>query len=352
MNFRLAILLILISAICRAQSAMERVMNIIKDPGFDSSYIDSFKGDLTLTLVGQSTNNDIILKNVLRDEITFATNVPFTYGLALDYRWLSLEFTSSLGRTPDNNKGFTLLRNFGFGITMRKFLFRNFYQSSQGYYLTNPGYFNPDFNPSTDIYPHRDDLRSSVYYATLNYVFNYKTFSSLAALWQLERQKKSAGTFVTGLTYSYATYQADSSLVPPEYQYLFLGNNNINTLFFNLYGANFGYMHTFVLAKNYRFFLSLGIIPGISYQHATAYYDKNLGKGSNSDLGIHAEGRMVAGYNADNWYTAISVVGYTLSGRIQDVNPYNQGFSWVRFVVGYRFKMFEHNSEQLKKIGL
>lgn len=352
MKYSLAILIILLHATCVAQINTEWILRLLSDPGFDSSYIESFDGDLTMSVVAQSNNNNISLKNVLKEEVTFATNLPVSYGIALDYKWLSLGFTSSLGRIPDKEKGFTQLRNFGFGINMRKLTFRNFYQITQGYYLANPGYFNPDFNPATDTYPQRDDLRSSIYYATLNYIFNHKTFSNEAALFQLERQKQSAGTFVTGLTYSYVTYQADSALVPPEYQYLFLGNNFITTLYVNLFGFNAGYMHTFVLTKNYKFFYSLGIIPGLSYQHGSAYYGDGQLPASRSTLGFHAEGRMTLGYNGDKWYAATSIIGYALGGRIHDVNPYNQGFSFLRFSVGYRFKKVEHSNEQLKKIGL
>jgi hypothetical protein len=352
MKYPITLFAFFVFGTCAAQINLAWLTKLLQDPGFDSTYLESFNGDLTMSAVAQSTNNNISLKNVLKDEVTFATNLPLNYGLALDYKWLSLGFTSSLGRTPNEEKGLTQLRNFGFGITMRKITFRNFYQTTQGYYLANPGYFNPDFNPQTDAYPHRDDLRSTVYYATLNYLFNHKTFSNNAALFQLERQKKSAGTFVTGATYSYVTYRADSALVPAEYQYLFLGNNFITSLYVNLIGANFGYMHTFVLTKNYKFFYSLGIIPGLSYQHGAAYYGNGQAPANRSALGLHAEGRMTFGYNGDTWYAATSIVGYALAGRIHEVNPYNQGFSFLRFSVGYRFKKFQHNNKQLQKIWL
>lgn len=323
-----------------------------QDPGYDTNYVKSFRDYFVLTLVSANTNNSISITDTTNQDVTFATNLPFSFGVALDYRWFTFEYTSTFGRTGDANKGETKMSSIGFGLTGRKFWFRNFYQKTQGYYLENPQYFNPDFNPVTDAYPSRSDVQSSVYYANLNYGFNHRKFSNMAALWQLERQKKSAGSFTVGATVSVATYMADSALIPKKYQPFFDGRDFVTEFDFKMIGVNGGYLHTFAFGKNRKLFISLALIPGISFQNGKAFSAVTENATVEDALGAHVEGRLVFGYNGDRWYGSMSSIGYAVSSNFDNANPFTQGYSFFRFVVGYKFLMPEHKIRLLKKIGL
>lgn len=323
-----------------------------QDPGYDTNYVTSFRDYFVITLVAANTNNAIGVTDTLGNDIMFNTNLPFGFGIALDYRWFTLEYTNTLGRTGEPNKGETIMNSLGFGLTGRKFWFRNFYQKTKGYYLDNPTYFNPDFNPAVDSYPSRSDVSSTLYYANLNYGFNHRRFSNMAALWQLERQKKSAGSFTAGLTFSVAKYNADSALVPSAFQDYFEGRDFITDFRFGMVGVNGGYLHTFSLFKSRKFFISLALIPGISYQRGETYSSQTGAREKNYAFGAHAEGRFVLGYNGSRWYSSISSVAYAVSSRFSETNPFSQGYSFFRLVVGYKFLMPEHNIKFLKKYGL
>ncbi len=323
-----------------------------KDPGYDTNYVKSFREYFVVTLVTANTNNNIEVTDTAGQDVNFATNLPFSFGIALDYRWFTAEYTSTFGRTGDPKKGETSMSSFGFGLTGRKFWFRNFFQKTKGYYLSTPWYFDTDFNLETDYYPSRSDVSSTVYYANLNYGFNHRKFSNLAALWQLERQKKSAGSFTVGLTVSLATYSADSALIPTRYQHLFEGRDFITDFEFGLMGINGGYLHTFAFGKQRKLFVNLGFIPGISYQAGQAYSAVTENTQRKSAIGSHIEGRLVFGYNGDRWYGSMSSVGYVVSTNFEETNPFSQGYSFFRVVVGYKFLMPEHNIKLLKKIGL
>lgn len=324
----------------------------VQDPGYDTAYVKSFRDYLVVTFVSSLSGNEISVTDTNDRSITFGTNLPMSFGLGLDYKWFTFEYTSSFGRTGDSQKGNTEMKSIGFGLTGRKFWFRNFYQSTQGYYLENPKYFDNGFDPSTDIYPHRADIRSTVYYASLNYGFNYRKFSNMAALWQLERQKKSAGSFTAGLTYSFAFYEADSALVPKEYQGLFDKDDFITDFDFSMVGLNVGYLHTFSFTRSRKFFISLALIPGISYQEGTSFVKQTDKTKTDSEVGFHTEARFVAGYNGDRWYTSLSSIGYAVTSAFDNANPFSQGYTFGRFVVGYKIKMPETKSTFLKKIGL
>jgi len=326
--------------------------DVYADPGFDTNYILSFRDYLVVTVVSTSANNTVAVHDTSGESLSFATNLPASFGLAVDYKWLTAEYTSTFGRTGDPRKGETSMQSLGFGLTSRKFWFRNFFQKTQGYYLENPEYLNPNFNAQTDNYPHRSDIRATIYYAVLNYGFNHRRYSNNAALWQLERQKKSAGSFTAGLTFSYATYSADSALVPSKYRDFFSERDFITAFDFTMLGLNGGYLHTFSFTKSKKFFLSLALIPGVSYQRGSSFSEVSDVAKDKYAFGLHVEARISFGYNGDVWYSSITSTGYAVSTAFDDTNPFTQGYSFFRFVVGYKIRMPETKSALLKKIGL
>lgn len=326
--------------------------NAWKDPGYDTNYVTSYRDNFVLTLVSTSCGNEIAASDKQGRTLTFGTNLPGSIGAGIDYKWLTLEYTSSFGRTGPAEKGHTRLRNLGFGLTGRKWWFRNFYQRTQGYYLKNPEFLDPQFDPAVDPYPSRSDIGNTVYFATLNYGFNHRRYSNNAAIWQLERQKKSAGSFTTGLTFSAATHTSDSALFPEQFEQQFELSEAITRFEFYLYGLNAGYLHTFSFGKSRKLFISMALIPGISYQKGIAQLEDSKTRFTKTGLGIHSESRFSFGYNGDRWYTSVMSAVYLVTTTFKGTNPLSQGYTFGRLAVGYKFRMKPTNSTFLKRIGL
>jgi hypothetical protein len=284
--------------------------------------------------------------------LVFKTNNPTSYGLAVDYKWLTFEYTSSFNNTiGDPRFGQTEAQTFGFGLTGRKFWFRNFFQRFQGYYLENPWYYEPDFDVLNGIYPHRNDVVTSTYFANINYGFNHQRFSNTASLWQIERQKKSAGSFTVGASYARIGFGADSALIP-SFLEDFPNDARITRLSFHLLGINGGYLHTFAIGKKRKWFVSLALIPGLNMQVGNVEVENGNGTVQKSSLGSLTEARIVLGYNGDKWYVTTSGITYNIVNRYAEETPMSNLYSTGRFVVGYRFKMRETKNDFLKKIGL
>ena len=174
----------------------------------------------------------------------------------------------------------------------------------------------------------------------------------MASLWQIEKQKKSAGSFTAGLSFAYTTYGADSALVPKKYQDYFESKQFATSYYFTMIGVNGGYMHTFSFGKNHGLFLSLAFVPGLSFQTGKSFAEDGPIAPREQDLGAHVEGRLITGYNGDQWYTAMSLIGYSIFSDFKTRNPASQGYSFFRFVVGYKIHLKETKSLFLKKIGL
>ncbi len=75
-----------------------------QDPGYDTNYIKSFRDYFVVTLVSANTNNSISVVDTTRGDVSFGTNLPFSFGVALDYRWFTFEYTNTFGRTGDPHK--------------------------------------------------------------------------------------------------------------------------------------------------------------------------------------------------------------------------------------------------------
>lgn len=218
--------------------------------------------------------------------------------------------------------------------------------------MSNPEYYDPDFNPEMDEYLLRPDLHTRIYFANINYGFNYRKFSNMASLWQLERQKKSAGSFTAGLSFAYINYISDSSLIMPEWEVNFNEDALIKEFNLTVIGINGGYLHTFSMFKRRRLFISLALIPGLSYQAGKAFYESRDNPTRKNMIGLQNEARLVLGYNHKRWYTSLSTIGYLIVNSFAKENAIDQNYAFFRFMVGYKFKVPESKSPFLKKIGL
>jgi len=321
-------------------------------PIYDTSFIQSYRDYLVLTMVAVYNSNNISFTDNKQDDISFTTNLPFYFGLAADYKWLTFEFTKNINTSPNNNKGETDSRSIGIGITGRKFWFRSFWKDYQGYFMENPEYDNPEFNEEIDPFPLRPDLHTKILFANLNYGFNYKRFSNTASLWQLEKQKKRAGSFTVGLSAGYTEMQADSALVLSKWETNFNPNSLITNYQFTWIGLNGGYLYTFPMFKRKHYFISLAFIPGLSYQFGKANIENNPLPLKKNSLGVQTETRFVFGYNHEKWYASFSASLYAISNSFVQDNSIAHGYNFLRFVYGRKIKVRESKSDFHRKIGL
>jgi len=174
----------------------------------------------------------------------------------------------------------------------------------------------------------------------------------VASLWQLEKQKRSAGSFTTGLSFAYINYAADSSLIIPEWKENFNEDALIKEFNLTVIGINGGYLHTFSMFKRRRLFLSLALIPGLSYQTGKAFHESGDNPPRKNMIGLQNEARIVLGFSHKRWYTSLSTISYFIANSFAKENSINQNYAFFRFMIGYKIKMPETKSPFLKKIGL
>lgn len=325
------------------------VLSAKAQPKYDTTYIESYYDKLVVTVAAQSDNSAITIDGYDNSEYVLETNRPGNIGIALDYKWFTLEVGGfSKYMVSDPYRGETESFRIRFGFTGRRWLFHNFLQYYQGYHLSNPEDWHPDWTRG-DLYPLRPDISNFTYYASLMHNFNPRKFSNMASLWQLERQKKSAGALMVGGSLLLTGTASDSSLVLPQHQASFGQLAQAQQVTKMVLMFNVGYVYTYVPTGNW--FLSGALIPGLgSTMGSYSMLDESENRALPSSLTVQTELRLTGGYNGPKFYSGLMVRAFGFSYLNNDETPINSTFETVRLYAGYRFDI--PKIEFLKKIGL
>ncbi len=311
-----------------------------EDPGYNSNYIKSYYDDLCLTIPAVLKGSELVFNGNNGTDLNYQTNMPINYGFGIDYRWLTFEYTRSVPvlSSIDPKRGQTEAWGFGFGLTGRKFWFKNFIEVYQGYHLSNSEVIDPNYlqNHQSEYY-FRPDITTLSYFASLNYGFNHRKFSNTASLWNLEQQKKSAGSWTVGTSFGFDIMLGDSAFVPGAVKSEFEGIEDLQIVVSSFLGINFGYLYQWVIVDNYV--LSAALIPGLSLQSADIGFTDGTSRSFSNTLGGHSEFRLGFNYSNDIWYGGATLSSYAITNDQYINTPLDQVFSYYRFFVGYRFKI-------------
>ena len=311
----------------------------------DTSYVKEYYNDLQITLVGIDKGHNAELSDKsLAKTLKYASNTGATFGFGLDYRFLTFEYSRDIPGlfNADPAKGTGESFSARFGLTGRKWVFSGLLQSYQGMYIKNPDEIDPSWDTETQGYPHRDDIGSTVVFGSINYYFNAKKYSTLAALWQLNRQLKSAGSVVAGLTIRTNALYADSNVIPRNLNRYFNTDDQFKVGINSSIGINLGYAYNYVFKE--KFFASVMFVPGINMQTGNLEFFNGDEISYKSKLGFHGDFRCIIGYNADRYYGGIHYANYYLQHAFDTRLTLGESTTYLRFFVGRRFGFTKHSS--------
>jgi hypothetical protein len=319
---------------------------------FDSLFIKTFPGKFVPRLIIGLNETSVDYEKKGEKTLNYLSNNPLNIGLGIDYKWLSLEYTQSLETDPEDlDKGSTKTEGFGLGLSTRKIWFKSFLQYNQGFYLENTDEILPGFYQRQKSFYTRPDLKTATLFTSLNYGFNTRKFSHSANLYQLEKQTKSAGSFVMGLSFALNAYQADSVLTPQkgaQTPYLEL----LKEFGLASAGLNIGYVHNFCFGKDKNWFVSLAMIPAIMYEKGEIKLGNGTIKEINGIAGFMAEGRFGFGYNSDLWFLSINSRAFSMTNDLDAEDPLSITYTSTQISYGYRFEIPKNRPGWLKKLGL
>lgn len=345
-----ALLLVQATAVAQLGNTIRRILNgdSLAPPSYDTAYVRTYRDQLTLSLVSSYNLVNVHVTSTGRPDYVLSTNSTEQYGAGLSYKWLSAEGTINVPALdrPDPQLGNTRARSFGLGFTGRRIWLRGFWNSTRGFYLNDPDRWlatHPEGTPYL-----RGDLTSRTYMVAANYALSKKRrYTHNGALFQEERQKRSAGTFVAGISGWITTVRTDSSLLAPALLDTFGLSTGFDELKRTVVGASIGYTHTFSFW--HKGFLQLSVLPGLTYTH------QRIGATSGPDpvsggVGSVAELRSGLGYNGDRWYASVTTAYYYSASIINEEMTFGTMYGFVRGAIGIRIRA--PHVRGMEKLGL
>lgn len=302
----------------------------------DTNYIISRKFWIQAKAIAISRQAGIRLTNTKEDEnLDFNTNNPFAYGFAVDYSWITLEYTQTIKgyELTNDKKGNSEYQALSIGLNGRKFFGGAFYRYTKGFYLGNIEDWDPDWFSDHFAYPNSQDLETKILAFSLYYTFNHRRFSNSAPIRQNERQIKSAGSPVLGVQANIERIHAKTPLL---YNDSLLGKFlNISQTQYVKAGIVGGYMHTFSIMK--RIYFHAALTQGFLYSRGTGNYHNTDETELISALGLSFLARSTIGYNGKRWYGGTLFTYETFLSDVTADLTSSTNYSSLKLFIGYRF---------------
>lgn len=267
----------------------------------DTSYIQSYADKISLKILANNKFNSFRLwDRSINSSIRYRPDLGVNFGIGAAYKWFAFDFATSLGVKEENISN-SLYRDIQFRIMTSKHYVRLRYQYYYGYKIDQIWGEEPH---QLEDYEIRTDTRTMQFGIQYLYAFNYGKFSIKAPFAMNERQKKSAGSFVAGIGFSMYALDADSSLIPNELELSSTAWNDFSQWNVVSLTASFGYMYSLIFKE--RFFITLGLIPGIGISNGDYWTGERIRM--KSAFTARVKTMNAIGYNGKRFFTGLQLI--------------------------------------------
>lgn len=232
-------------------------------------------------------------------------NSQMQLGLGVSYSWFWAWFAFSLPSTPEFDREFGKTKKFDFELhyTTRRSFIDITVKHYKGFYIANTydlldGW---DYRDETPKVPSLETVSIALSYA---YVFRPDRFSADAAYSFTDAMRRSGGSWVLGAFASVNGVFAQKSILPVEVKPFVDPNLDLKQVGFSNMGLSFGYSHLFTLWR--KFFISLSLLPGVSYQRVVRQSALNGSVTRSTGLSLRNITRFSLGRNGDRFYWGVT----------------------------------------------
>ena len=318
---------------------------------YDTAYVKSYRKRFVATLPVSTR----FLKFSLRDResgsrLVFAPNLQYNLGISISSRWASFILNTGVkvygGAT--GQKGTTKYQDYQMNIYGRKFTTDMFVQYYSGFYIRNSKTYD-NYNSDT-LFALRPDVHALHMGVSSYYIVNNKKFSYRSSFSFVEQQKKSTGSMLAGVYYSYFDAGSDVSLVSDPFRENFDTLSLIRSGRTQDFGINLGYIYTFVFRK--KFSATASLVQGIGAEHL--HYSRDDRSTHNQLIWGAGKLHVRAGLKYDNDRFFIGTMGifdYFLLRKKSD-STFDYSYGKAMIYVGYRFSTIKQEHRILKKLKL
>jgi hypothetical protein len=298
----------------------------------DTAYISNYGNEVAVKFVDKNKINYFNIRDKKNNsKIKYRPARDVSLGVGVAYRYFSIDFTFSLGLNKNEDFQDPTAFDFQGNLFSSKQFISTTFQYYVGYELSNTSGLNNELNKSSTI---REDIRTINFGLQYLHAFNYTKFSLKAPFVFNEVQKKSAGSFIAGGSFSIFVMDADSSIVPSEVtnfdpEFHLLDANIINV------AISGGYMYSFIF--KYHFFITISAIPGINLNAGDFLTVDKPREYQNINVRFKFFSMNSIGYNGRKFFGGIQLI--TESDFLQLAKKFNleAGNGQFNLFVGYRF---------------
>jgi hypothetical protein len=223
-----------------------------------------------------------------------------------------------------------------------------FVQYYSGFYIKNSQSY--DAYLSEKPYAIRSDVNSFHLGINSNYVVNYKKFSYGNSFAFTERQRKSAGSLLFGLYYSYFDANGNPSLVSNPFRGSFDTLSFIRRGYSHDFGLNFGYIYTLVFLK--KCYVTASLVQGVGGEQRGYTRDDNSTYAQLIGGAGKLHVRFALGYDNGRYFIGgMGMFDYVfLSGKTDSAFDYS--FGKFAVFIGYRFNFIKTERRVLRQLKL
>ena len=265
--------------------------------------------------------------------LNFSPSLGTKLGVYFGWRWIFLGYTFDVEDLFGGNKNKTKKKEMSLNIYSSKFGIDLYYRKTgNDFKLRSIDGFHQDFKELQNI--QFDGLKSTINGVNAYWIFNHKKFSYPAAYSQSTNQRRSAGSFMAGFSYSQHKISFDCEKLPAPILQQLSPSLRFNHIKYSDYSLGFGYGYNWVFAKNWVSNLSL--LPGIGYKKSRI--DDNDFKDESwiKDINFDFITRAAIVYNDAKYFVGASVVLHTYDYRKPNLSVTNS-FGTLRIYAGFNF---------------
>ncbi len=186
---------------------MTSIFCVAQKGEIDSTAIASFSDKFMIKFTLETKADSFYAESFLEGRPLQAnTNNDYFLGLSIDYEiiGLSIAFSPTFfpGNNDDDQKGESFFIDINPRLAFKKWLQTLQYRRVQGYYVENTEDYIPGWSEGEDPYLLMPNSTNTTFGMSTSFILN-PNFSYKSIFYQTEWQKKSAGSFIPTLYYSY-----------------------------------------------------------------------------------------------------------------------------------------------------
>ncbi len=249
----------------------------------------------------------IASSNDKEQSLSFVPTPGWKLGAYFGWRWIFLGWSIDVHDLFGGKKHRSQRNEFNLSLYSAKLGADIYYlKSSDNYKLKNINGFE-EANAHQEL--QFDGLKSEMKGINVYYIFNNRRFSYPAAYSQSTNQRKSAGSFLAGFSYSTHKLTFDYNQLPEWINSQLESNMRFRNMRYSDYSVNFGYGYNWVFAKNCL--ANLSITPAVGYKKSDIYFDNTAFNKHYRSVNFDIITRAAIVYNNTKYYIGASLLAHT-----------------------------------------